>query len=306
MNKVNIAAQLRLYGEVKENEAMKHHTTFRIGGRVRYAFYPKGLEGLKQGIALAISHQIEYKVVGKGSNLLWSDDDLEVIVIFLDQYFSEYEFSESIVECDAGCSLIALSMKAMELGYSGLEFASGIPGSIGGAIFMNAGAYLCSMGDIVEQVLILREQEFVWMDAKDLLFGYRYSILKEHPAWVIVRARLRLTPKDPESIKEVVVSRRLRRQESQPLNLPSAGSIFKNPTTIPAWKCIEEVDLRGFQVGDVKVSEKHCNFLVNVGNATASDVLSLVELIQAKVFETMKVELVMEVEQYQCQRKKSH
>lgn len=299
----NLTVALQQLGHVKEYEPMKQHTTFRIGGPVRYAFYPHDDKTLMEAIQLAKEHHMEYKVVGRGSNLLWCDDPLDVIVIFLEQGFQDYEFQGDTLICGAGCSLIGMAWKAMEAGLSGLEFASGIPGSVGGAIYMNAGAYRSSMSDLVKEVQVLTDQGLLWLSKEELQFGYRYSMLKKHPDWVIIKTVLQLTPKLSADILELMESRKKRRLESQPLELPSAGSTFKNPQSKAAWQCIEEVDLRGHQIGGAQLSNKHCNFVVNAGNASASDVLELVELVQKKVYEAMAIELVMEVEQYQCQIK---
>lgn len=299
----NLTAALQQLGHVKEYEPMHQHTTFRIGGTVRYAFYPHDEKALVQAIGLAQEHHMAYKVVGRGSNLLWCDEPLDMMVIFLEHGFQEYAFQDEMLHCGAGCSLIALAWKAMEAGLAGLEFASGIPGSVGGALFMNAGAYLSSMADIVQEALVLTDEGLRWLSKEELQFGYRHSILKVHPDWIVVKAVLQLHPKPSAEILEVMESRKKRRLESQPLEFPSAGSTFKNPAAKPAWKCIEDVDLRGHQIGGAQLSNKHCNFVVNAGNATASDVLELVELVQKRVYEAMAIELVMEVEQYQCQIK---
>lgn len=302
---MDIAAALGQYGEVKLQEEMKSHTTFRIGGKVQYAFFPKTEEGICAGVAIAKQSGLPYKVVGKGSNLLWTDDDLNMIVIFPDRYCHDASFDEEVVECAAGCSLIGLAMQAMQRGLSGLEFASGIPGCVGGAVFMNAGAYRSSMADIVESILVLRDGEMVWMAKEELQFGYRHSILKDHPDWVVLRVKIRLAKGDMSAIEELMQSRRQRRLDSQPLDMPSAGSTFKNPEGIGAWQCIESLQLRGHQIGGAQISTKHCNFVVNAGNASAKDVLALVSLIQERVYEEMKIRLVMEVEQFACQTNKS-
>ena len=302
---MSIKKQLQEFGDVLVNQEMKYHTSFRIGGKVRYSFYPFNLDCLKNGVEFLKKNNVPYKVVGKGSNLLWSDDDLDMVVIFLDHYLCNYEFQDNRLEAEAGCSVIQLAMQAKNRELSNLEFASGIPGSVGGCAFMNAGAYKMEMSDIISEVLVLRDGEYVWLSNYDCEFAYRNSIFKKNPDWIIVKVRMNFVSKDKNEIEEVMNSRRERRLASQPLDKPSAGSTFKNPEEKPAWQCIEECGLRGYRVGGAKVSEKHCNFIINDGNATAKDVKELIGIIQNKVKEKFDIELKIEVEEYTWQKKRT-
>lgn len=283
-------------GDVLENEPMSKHTTFRVGGNARYFVYPKSEIGLMRLLELAKENNIQTKIVGKGSNLLVSDDDFDGMMINLDRYFNEVIFEENKVSVYAGQSIIFLAHEAMKRGLSGLEFASGIPGTVGGACFMNAGAYKSELKDIIDAVWVLKDGNCVWMKPEECEFGYRTSIFKQNPDWIILAVRFNLTKKDSAEIKEVMDSRRQRRLDSQPLNKPSAGSVFKNPEGGAAWKLIDDTGLRGHMIGGAKVSEKHSNFIVNESNAKAQDILDLIEFIQKSVYDKFNVSLKTEVE----------
>ncbi len=294
---MNFKKQLQEYGDVIENQEMKFHTSFRIGGRVHYSFYPFNLESLKEGVKFLKEQKVPYRVVGRGSNILWCDEDLDMVVIFLDHYLCNFEIEDNeIIDVEAGCALIGLATQAKNNELSGLEFASGIPGSVGGAIYMNAGAYKKEMKDIVREVLVLKDDEYVWMNVLDCEFAYRTSIFRKHPDWIVVKARIQMERGDKETIEEVMNSRRERRMETQPLDKPSCGSTFKNPEEMPSWKAIEECGLRGYRVGGAMVSDKHCNFVVNVDNATSEDVRSIIKHVQEAVKEKFNIDLTCEVE----------
>lgn len=291
-------------GDVLEYEPMSKHTTYRVGGKARYFVYPKNEIGLMRLFELANEYQVKTKVVGKGSNLLVSDEDYDGMVISLDRYFNEVIFEEDKVSVYAGQSIIYLAHEAMKRGLSGLEFASGIPGTIGGACFMNAGAYKSEIKDVIDAIWVLKDGNCVWMRPEECEFGYRTSIFKKNPSWVILAVRFHLTKKDSQEIKELMDSRRQRRLDSQPLNKPSAGSVFKNPENGPAWKLIDDAGLRGYKIGGAMVSEKHSNFIVNEDKASAQDILSLIELIQNTVNEKFHVTLKTEVECFNWKEKR--
>lgn len=291
-------------GDVLEYEPMSKHTTYRVGGKARYFVYPKNEIGLMRLFELANEYQVKTKVVGKGSNLLVSDEDYDGMVISLDRYFNEVIFEEDKVSVYAGQSIIYLAHEAMKRGLSGLEFASGIPGTVGGACFMNAGAYKSEIKDVIDAIWVLKDGNCVWMRPEECEFGYRTSIFKKNPSWVILAVRFHLAKKDSQEIKELMDSRRQRRLDSQPLNKPSAGSVFKNPENVPAWKLIDDAGLRGYKIGGAMVSEKHSNFIVNEDKASAQDILSLIELIQNTVNEKFHVTLKTEVECFNWKKKR--
>ncbi len=292
---------LERYAQVDENVPLAHMTTLRIGGNARYVAYPENflsLEGLMRVIA---ENGIPYKMIGKGSNLLCADRPFEGVVIRLDRHFTDCYFDGEYVTAEAGASIIALAYEAMKNGLSGLEFASGIPGTVGGVIFMNAGAYKSSVADIVDSVSVYRDGKIEWLSPEECAFAYRTSIFQQHPEWIVLAARFRLVHEDQNAIRSLMDSRRERRMASQPLDFPSAGSVFRNPMDTPAWKLIEGIGYRGRQIGGAKVSEKHVNFIVNAGGATAADFAALADEIIEKVRETYGVDLHMEVEKFNWQ-----
>lgn len=290
--------RLMQYGDVECNESLKKHTTFRIGGKAKYYVYPRNELGLLRIIELAKEMGLPFKLFGKGSNILAGDNDYEGIVIGLDRYFNDFSFEEDgTCVVQAGTSIILLAQEAMKHGFTGLEFASGIPGTLGGAIYMNAGAYKSDISSIMKEVYVMEEDGTCeWKSVDTLDFAYRHSIFQSHPNWIILGARLKLELGDQEEIRALMDSRRQRRLESQPLNFPCAGSIFRNPTNQFAWQLIEELGLRGKQIGGAKVSEKHANFIVNANEAKAEDVVSLIQLIQKEAKDTYGIDLIPEVE----------
>ena len=279
-------------------ESLKQHTTFKVGGEVMYYVYPKSLLALQRVIAIAKEENLPLKVMGKGSNILASEKPFHGIVVNLDRFMNNTIFDEEHIFVEAGASLIFVAFEAMKHDLSGLEFASGIPGTIGGACFMNAGAYKSSMSEIVEKVWVLKEDRTEWMSAQECEFGYRSSVFQKHPDWIILGVMLHLKRSNMQEIKELMDSRRERRMASQPLEWPYAGSIFQNPENQPAWKYIEDVGLRGHKINGAMVSEKHANFIVNADHALADDIAELIGLIQTSVKERYDVDLKTEVEMF--------
>ena len=285
------------FGNVECNVPLSSLTTLRIGGIASYVVYPESSVSLDALMRVIRKKKLPYKVIGKGSNLLCSDKPFKGVIIRLDK-FDDCFFLDDTLVAQAGCSIIALSYEAMKNGLSGLEFASGIPATVGGVTFMNAGAYRSSMSDIIDGVFIYRDGRYEWLDNKDCAFGYRSSIFQNHPDWIIVAVRMKLTRSETSEIRELMESRRERRMSSQPLNMPSAGSVFRNPDDIPAWKLIEGIGYRGKRLGDAMVSDKHVNFIVNAGHASAEDFLKLVNEIREQVEKKYQIRLHMEVEKF--------
>ncbi len=290
--------ELSRYGTAEADQPLSKMTTLRIGGKAKYVIYPENEVSLDSVLRLCEKSGVPYKVIGKGSDLLCSDDPYDGVVIRLDRHFHHFYFDENVCTVQAGCSIIALAVQAMKNGLSGLEFASGIPGTVGGAIFMNAGAYKSSMAEILDEVQVLRDGKVEWMKADECEFGYRCSIFQKHPDWSIVGARMTLKPKDPKEISTLMEDRRNRRMASQPLDYPSCGSVFRNPEGMNAWQLIDGIGYRGKRCGDAMVSDKHCNFILNMGTATAEDYLKLCHEIQDKVEEKYQVRLHMEMEMF--------
>lgn len=298
-----LVKELLQYGEVQENVSFRTMTTLRIGGNARIVVYPKNILALTQVVREIKEANASYKIIGKGSNLLCSDDDYNGVVIRLDRTFTDHYFDHEFCYAEAGCSIIALAYEAMKNSLSGLEFASGIPGTVGGVTFMNAGAYKSNMADVIQEVFVFHDGQLDWMDVKECEFGYRTSIFHTHRDWIVLAVKMKLHAGKEEEIRELMAQRRARRMSSQPLELPSAGSVFRNPETRPAWQYIEEIGYRGKRIGGACVSEKHVNFIVNKGNASANDFLELVSDIQKKVKSQFDVELKMEVEKFNWQTK---
>lgn len=299
----NLEVNLSMLGDLIVDESIAKHTTFKIGGKVSYFIYPKNEISLMRIIELCQNEGREYKIIGKGSNILWCDEYFSGVVISLDRYFTHVSIEEDgKVIAQSGVSLILLAHEAMKRSLGGLEFACGIPATLGGALFMNAGAYKSQMADIVEEVFVLRDNKCIWLKVDELDYGYRHSIFKEHTDWVILGAKMNLYSKEQIQIKELMDSRRKRRMESQPLQYPNAGSVFRNDEVYPAWNLIEQIGFRGYQVGGAQVSEKHANFIVNIDHATSKDVLTLVQHIQEEVKKKFNVDLKMEVEYFDCRK----
>ncbi|MCR5066997.1 MAG: UDP-N-acetylmuramate dehydrogenase [Erysipelotrichaceae bacterium] len=290
--------KLKQFGDLESNVSFKNLTTFRVGGIARNVFYPRNIFGLTNAISICRQEDIPFKVLGNGSNILASDDDFEGLIIKLTRYFIDYYFDDEYLYAQCGCSLIALSYKAMEMSLSGLEFANGIPATLGGALFMNAGAYKYEMSDVVDEVQVLVDDDVMWLTKDQCQFSYRSSIFQRHPEWTIVSCKLKLKKGENEAIQQLVNSRREKRRSTQPLNFPSAGSTFRNPEGSFAWKYIDEIGYRGKKIGGAQVSEKHSNFIINTGNATAGDIRKLADEIIEKVKKEHNIELKMEVEKF--------
>lgn len=263
------------------NEPMKAHTTFKIGGAADILISVKNEDELTE--VLAACRKIPYMILGKGSNLLVSDEGIEGAVITLDGVFKEISVSGDTVTAGAGASLSKLCTVALENGLSGLEFAYGIPGTVGGAVFMNAGAYGGEMKDVVSEVTFLSESgEVLTYPAEKADFAYRRSVFKENNG-IILFAKYKLAPDTKEAIKFRMDDFMTRRKTKQPLEFPSAGSVFKRPEGAFAGTLIESCSLKGASVGGAAVSKKHAGFIVNTGGATCRDVTELVSLVQDTV-----------------------
>ena len=298
---IDLYKELEALAEVEENIPLSKMTTLRIGGVARYVVYPENTLSLQGVMNKLNQYHIPYKVIGKGSNLLCSDEPYDGVIIRLDRHLCNAYFDNEHLVAEAGCSIIALSYEAMKNELSGLEFASGIPGTVGGVTFMNAGAYKSSMADVIDSVSVYHDGKIEWIQNADCGFSYRTSIFQKHPDWIILAVKMTLQKGDQKEIRELMDSRRERRMNSQPLDKHSAGSIFRNPEEIPAWKLIEGVGFRGKRIGDAVVSEKHVNFIVNENHASAKDFITLVTDVQKAVKDKYDIDLYMEVEKFNWQ-----
>jgi UDP-N-acetylmuramate dehydrogenase len=290
--------ELNKIAPTSRDQSLAKMTTLQIGGIAKYVTYPETDVALDTIMRLLKEKNIPYKLIGKGSDLLCSDDDFNGVIIKLDRNFNDVIFNGNEITARAGASIIALAVDAANHGLSGLEFASGIPGTLGGTIFMNAGAYKSCMADIVTEVFVYRDGKMEWIPASECEFSYRSSIFQKHPEWIILAARMKMVEKDAQEIRELMENRRARRMASQPLDKPSCGSVFRNPEGMNAWELIEGIGYRGLRKGGAEVSSKHCNFIVNVDHATADEYMALVKEIQEKVKEKYGVELKTEMEKF--------
>lgn len=283
-------------GSVKEMVSLKKYTTYKVGGIARTLVYPKDEKKLILLIKKLRDEKIKYKILGYGSNLIFSDDLYEGVLIRLDS-LNKVKVKDTIITVGAGASLVKLSYTALKEGLTGLEFASGIPGTVGGAVFMNAGAYKSDMGYIVSEVKVLtKDLKIKTLYNKDLNYKYRNSFLKQNPEYICLEAKLVLRHGDKKLIKELMETRKQKRLISQPLEFPSAGSVFRNPEDDFAGRLIEDCGLKGYRIGGATVSVKHANFIINDNNATASDVKNLIDYVHGKVKEQTGVDLKIEQE----------
>ncbi len=282
-------------GHCLTDEPMCRHTTFRTGGPARAFAQPESEEELSGILTWCRENRTPFYIIGNGSNLLVSDDGFEGVVIQLFKNFSSITSRDGILTAQAGARLSVLAHTALENHLAGLAFASGIPGTVGGAVVMNAGAYGGEMKDVLTRVRILTQEGTIqWVNASELKLGYRTSRIPEE-GWVVLAAEMKLTPGDADEIAAVMEDLKQQRILKQPLDLPSAGSTFKRPEGNFAGKLIMEAGLRGFRVGDAQVSEKHCGFVVNRGQASSADIWKLICEVRRKVFEDSGILLEPEV-----------
>lgn len=275
---------------------MRDYTTYKTGGSVLGMVIPKNIDELISILEYAKRHKLRYKVLGSGSNVIFNDAGYQGIIIKMDE-FNQLEIFGREMIVGAGYSLMRLAMKACLSGLAGLEFAAGIPGTVGGAVFMNAGAYLSDMGYIVKSVKVLTpDYEVIELSNAEMDFHYRTSFLQNHPDYICLEAHLVLQYGTKEAIMEVIQDRKRRRLESQPLEYPSAGSVFRNPPGDSAGRIIESLGLKEKRVGGAMVSPKHANFIVNVDHATGEDVKQLICEVQKIVKEKTGIELKIEQE----------
>lgn len=284
-------------GKVKRNELLSQHTTMKIGGPADILIEPSSLENIQKVMTLIKERQLPWRAIGRGSNLLVSDKGIEGVVIKLSSGLNHLSINESTITVGGGHSLVSLSTLISKKGLSGLEFASGIPGSVGGAVYMNAGAHGSDISKILTKAHILFEDGSIeWLSNDDMEFTYRTSVLQKKRPGIVLEAEFMLTMGDKNTIVSQMQKNKDYRKETQPWNFPCAGSIFRNPLPNYAGKLIEEAGLKGFQIGGAKISEMHGNFIVNAGNATAKDVLDLIQYIKDKILQLYGIKMETEVE----------
>ena len=280
---------------LREKEPMSRHTTFRAGGPADFFAEPQSADQLSAVIRVCRENDVPFAILGNGSNLLVGDLGYRGVIISIGKAFAQITVTENRIYAGAGALLASVARKALENELTGLEFAAGIPGSIGGAVVMNAGAYGSEMKDVMTSATVLTpEGEVVTIPAEKLELGYRTSCIIKC-GYVVLGAEFALEKGDPENIRAKMEELAGKRREKQPLEYPSAGSTFKRPEGDFAGRLIEVAGLRGFRVGDAQVSEKHCGFVINRGEASSADILTLCRQVQKKVKAESGIQLELEV-----------
>ena len=283
-------------GKVIENAIMKDYTTYKVGGKVICIVLPEDEYSLIKLLNYIKSNKIKYKIIGNGSNVIFNDEGYNGVIIKLDN-FDYLNIINNKIIVGAGYKLNKLALRVSRLGLTGMEFATGIPGTVGGAVYMNAGAYKTDMGYILTSIKVITPNlEIKTLYNKDLDFHYRTSFLQKNKDYICIEATLSLMKGNSEEIMELIEERKKRRIETQPLEYPSAGSVFRNPEGDFAGRLIEEIGYKGKSIGDAKVSEKHANFIINNGKATGEDIKKLIIEIQEKIKEKYNIELKVEQE----------
>lgn len=290
---VNELSSIIIDGRILTDEPMSAHTTFRTGGVADVFVEPSNVNELRE--ALKLLKGKHFYLIGNGSNLLVSDKGLRGVVLHLAESFRGIRIEKNTLICGAGATLSQIARTALDNSLSGFEFAAGIPGSLGGAIVMNAGAYDGEMKQVVRRVTLMGyDGEIVEKDSESMHFSYRHSLLKEE-RFIVLEAVIALEKGEQLEIREKMNDLAARRREKQPLDYPSAGSTFKRPEGYFAAKLIQDAGLRGFCVGGAQVSEKHCGFVINKNNATSADIYTLIKEVQKRVKDSSGVDIETEV-----------
>lgn len=281
---------------IKYNEPMKKHTTMKVGGLCDCMVEPSSIEEIQKVLEYVKENNIKYYIIGNGSNLLVKDEGVHALIIKIANKFSGFEVNGEYIKAYSGCSVPKLSQIAKENSLSGLEFACGIPGSVGGGIRMNAGAYGSEMVNVVEKVGFLDENgNLKEIDGKDAHFTYRHSMFVDNPQYVVVYAIYKLQKGNKDEISKIMEENMNSRKQKQPIEYPNFGSVFKRPEGYFVGKLVDDCGLKGYKIGEAQVSTKHSGFMINAGDATCKDVLDLIEYVKEKVYEKFNVKLQEEV-----------
>ena len=295
MNIIKEIKQLHV-GKVIEDYELKNHTTYKVGGKAICAVIPEDEKKLITLLSFLRDNNIKYKVLGNGSNVIFNDSGYNGVIIKLDN-FNHLNITGNKIVVGAGYPLNKLALRVSRLGFTGMEFAAGIPGTVGGAVYMNAGAYKSDMGYILTSIKVLTpDYQIKVMKNKELDFHYRTSFLQNNKDYICLEATISLIKGNSEEIIELINERKKRRLETQPLEYPSAGSVFRNPEGDFAGRLIEEIGYKGKSIGGACVSEKHANFIINTGSATGEEVKELINEIKQKIKEKYNIELKVEQE----------
>lgn len=294
---MNHAAEIRklLQGDVTENDPLSRHTWYQIGGPADLYCVPATIDDIVQLVDYCRRHQLPFMVLGKGSNLLVSDRGYRGVVMDLSKACAVTRFAETHVQAGTGVYMPKLVMDCEREGLAGIEMFAGIPGTLGGALKMNAGCHGREMADVVSKVTLLQHGRLDTLDRSDIAFEYRHVSTFDDETLVLLSADLQLQRDNPEELAARRKEYMKKRQQTQPINLPSSGSVFKNPPGQHAGRLIESCDLKGMRIGGAAVSDKHANFIVNEREATAQDVFEIIRRVRQAVFTTHQVWLELEV-----------
>ncbi len=283
-------------GEIKELVDLKKYNTYRISCIAKYLIYPKDSKKLIQLLSFLKQENIPYKVLGNGSNVLFTEEIFNGAILKLD-CFNQIEIQKNTIIVGAGVNLISLVNKLSNMGYTGLEFACGIPGLVGASVLMNIGAHHQEISSVVKSVKVITpDLKIKELSHEDLMFSYRNSFLKQHKEYIVIEVTLKLEKKDPKEILKTIQENNKIRNSKQPLDFPNAGSVFINPSNDSAGRIIESLGLKGKRIGGAMVSEKHANFIINTGNATGKEIYELILFIKKEVKEKYNIDLVLEQE----------
>ena len=282
---------------IKYNESMKKHTTMKVGGEAKVLVEPTTIEEIKEIIDFAKENNMKYYIIGNGSNLVVADEGIDGIVIKLATKFADIKVEGEEIYVTSGVSMPYTAIVAKNNSLSGFEFAAGIPGTIGGGIKMNAGAYGGELSDIVKSITYLDEDgEIKTISNSDAKFGYRDSIFKRNSNLVVLSAVFKLKKGDKAEIEKIMKENNESRRNKQPIEMPNAGSVFKRPVGHYVGPMIIECGMQGYSIGGAEVSKKHAGFIVNTGNATCKDIIMLIEEIKKKVYDKFQVDLEVEIQ----------
>lgn len=297
MCKYNYIESIIDKSKIKYNEPMKNHTTMRVGGNCDIMVLPESIEDIQNIISVSKKENLEYYIIGNGSNVIVPDEGVRALVIKLASKFSNIEIKENKIKVLSGCSMPKLSQVAKENSLKGFEFACGIPGTIGGGIRMNAGAYGSEISNVLEDVTYIDEDGNIkTINNDEVKFSYRHSIFAENKHLVIVSATFKLEVGDKNEIENIMKANMQKRRQKQPLEYPNFGSAFKRPEGYFVGKLVDDAGLRGYTIGGAQVSEKHTGFIINKDNATYKDIVALIHYIQKVVYDKFNVKLQAEVE----------
>ena len=282
-------------GRVLVEAPMRQFTSIKVGGPADSLFFPKDVDELRKLVRYARRKSIPFFIIGKGTNLVVRDKGVRGWVISLTQGMKKIQLNGEVVEAEAGLPLQRLVQFTIQKGLTGLEPFFGIPGTVGGGLAMNAGAWGAELKDVLHSITLMKEDGEV-VERSRLRLKFSYRRLDVPSSWIILKGRFQMKKGKKEEILERVKSYSEMRKRTQPLDYPSAGSIFKNPKEGPAGKWIEEAGLKGFRMGQAMISDRHANFIINLGKATAEEVIDLMELVERKIYEKTGISLEREVE----------